>query len=280
VLALVERLVERVRISPSRFARAAVRVRSGRAARKVTQQFGRVLYRLQQMVSSMVSEVYTRPGHHPCLPAAVQQQLSEIVQPGDVLMTRKEFALTNYFLPGYWPHAALYLGAAEELRALGVHQHEHFASRWERLLHVDPLQPRRVLEAMKDGVWIRSLASPLSSDAVGVLRPKLSREQIAIGLTRGMFHEGKAYDFDFDFTRSDRLVCTEVVYRSYDGLGGLRFPLTRRAGRLTLAAEDIIRLALDGQGLEPVAAYAPAFAPCVVVGDQAADALRATSQGG
>jgi len=58
-------------------------------------------------------------------------------------------------------------------------------------------------------------------------------------LARGLSHEGKAYDFDFDFTRSDRMVCTEVVYRTYDGVGGMAFELKRRAVRL--GAEELAK---------------------------------------
>ena len=36
----------------------------------------------------------------------------EVCRPGDVLVVRKEYAATNYFLPGYWPHAALVIGSA------------------------------------------------------------------------------------------------------------------------------------------------------------------------
>lgn len=128
--------------------------------------------------------------------------------------------------------------------------------------------------ALKDGVWIRSLRSPFGSDSIAVLRPRLSAGEIAKAIARGMFHEGKSYDFDFDFTRSDRLVCTEVVYRSYEGIGGIRFELNRRAGRLTLAAEDLLRMALARTVFEPRAVYAPAFAPRLAFGSEAAEVLN------
>ena len=88
------------------------------------------------------------------------------------------------------------------------------------MLDLDQHEPGRVLEAMRDGVWLRSLGNPFRADAIAVVRPMLSQADIAQAIGRGMLHEGKAYDFDFDFTRSDRLVCTEVVYRSYQGIGG------------------------------------------------------------
>jgi hypothetical protein len=41
----------------------------------------------------------------------LQRALLEVAQPGDVFVTRHDDALSNLFLPGFWPHAALYLGA-------------------------------------------------------------------------------------------------------------------------------------------------------------------------
>ena len=62
-------------------------------------------------------------------------------------------------------------------------------------------------------------------------------------------------NFDFDFFSSDRLVCTEVIYRAYDGLEDLRFPLQERAGRKTLSAEDLLDFALDDGAFVPVAIF-------------------------
>ena len=85
------------------------------------------------------------------------------------------------------------------------------------------------------------------------------------------------YNFDFDFFSSDRLVCTEVVYRSYDGLDGIQFPLTERAGRKTLSAEDLLDFALNADVFEPVAIFG--VEGCdkgIVFGDQVRPLLMAS----
>ena len=87
---------------------------------------------------------------------------------------------------------------------------------------------------------------------------------------------GKSYDFDFDFARSDRMVCTEVVYRSFEGIGGIAFELTRRAGRMTLSAEDLLKKAIDQNGFTVHAVYCPAKSDVVNYSDGAVSILAGT----
>jgi hypothetical protein len=131
---------------------------------------------------------------------------------------------------------------------------------------------------MRDGVHLRLLDSPLRSDSVVVLRPRLAPSDIARGIARVLVHEGKPYDFDFDFRRSDRLVCTEVVYRAYDGLGGRSLPLVRRAGRPTLAGGDLIRYAAEAQHFVPVMAFAPRLMTGFLTGEESLRIVRAGLQ--
>ena len=112
-----------------------------------------------------------------------------------------------------------------------------------------------VLEARKDGVRFRPLHDTLSVDACVVLRPKLEQPQIVESLIRAMTHQGKSYDFEFDFRRSDKLVCTEVIYRAYHGIGNVEFELKTRAGRVCLSAEDLLDYAVAGKFFDTMVVY-------------------------
>ncbi len=151
-------------------------------------------------------------------------------RPGDVFVTRHDDALSNLFLPGYWPHAALYLGTAEEAAELGVGL---------------PAGGRWFLEAKKDGVLVRPAEETMQVDALVVARSPLKGEELGTALRRALANEGKPYDFLFDFRTADRLVCTEVVYRGFHGVGPVRFALREVGGRLCLPAEEFLNQAMD-----------------------------------
>lgn len=173
-----------------------------------------------------------QPGIGPAGPKRVTAEFRakalETARPGDVFVTRHDDALSNLFLPGFWPHAALYFGGA----ASGA--------------------PGDFLEAKKDGVRFRAAEETLEVDAFIILRPPLDEGTTAAALRTAGSHAGKDYDFVFDFRTSTRLACTEVVYRAYHGAGGLSFNLIETAGRHCLPAEELIQQALQ-QGFRIVA---------------------------
>lgn len=159
-------------------------------------------------------------------------ELLQFLQPGDVVVTRHDDALSNWFLPGFWPHAALYLGTSADLATLsGGEKAPAGEGPW-------------FLESKKDGVKIRSAAETLQVDALVALRGALNSAELKLGLERALSHEGKPYDFLFDFRTADRMVCTEVIYRGFHGIGPVKFELKEVGGRLCLPAEKFLEQAL------------------------------------
>src|SRR5690606_11842786 len=79
-------------------------------------------YRASSAVSTLIGDARIRAPRAgaalitPALLAELQPQL----RPGDIVIERRNWYLSNAFLPGYWPHSALYVGTAEDLRALGL----------------------------------------------------------------------------------------------------------------------------------------------------------------
>ncbi|MBK1831218.1 hypothetical protein JIN77_10805 [Verrucomicrobiaceae bacterium R5-34] len=208
---------------------------------------GSAVAELRQPFGVLAADAPQRsPGQLKRVTAEVMATISALLRPGDVFVTRHDDALSNLFLPGFWPHAALYIGSAEERGLLGVPTPAD-DSRCLELV--------RFLEAKKDGVLFRAFEDTLQVDAFMVLRPKLAQAECAEALTRAMSHEGKLYDFVFDFRKADRLACTEVVYRGYHGIGPVRFELRQHSGRSCLSAEDLIEQALGSGCFEKIADY-------------------------
>jgi len=179
----------------------------------------------------------------PDIIAALKPQL----RPGDIFITRHDDAMSNLFLPGFWPHGAFYIGTPDDRAAMGIKPVTDGVSRSDKDINI--------LEAKKDGVLLREIEETLHVDAFVVLRPNLSEAEITEALTRGLSHAGKLYDFVFDFSTSDRLVCTEVPYRAYHGVGPVHFNLSTKAGRKCLSAEDLLNQAISNGWFSPVLIY-------------------------
>ncbi len=174
-------------------------------------------------------------------------EIQAILKPGDIFITRHSRALTNLFLPGYWPHAALYVGYETDRARFEIEAPSKYLKHWSGR--------NCTFEALKDGVRFRTLEETLSVDAFVVIRPNFSEQDIAKALARVSKHVGKGYNFDFDFFRSDQLVCTEVIYRAFDGINNSFIPLTERMGRKTLSAEDLLDMSLDTNWAKPIAIF-------------------------
>ena len=201
-------------------------------------------YGLQTLLGGRFAGVHIVPNAVHVLTPDVLGPLRPQLQPGDVLLCRAEGKLTAALLPGFWSHAAIYLGSRAELESLNMRAQPHAASHWDEIPE-DSGPLGCVIEAVAPRVRISPLETCLNADHVIVFRPAVSREEIAAALGEAFGHLGKPYDFEFDFNVSSRIVCTELVYRCYHHRGPIQFPLVKRLGRFTLTGDDVVHLALD-----------------------------------
>jgi len=191
--------------------------------------------------------------------------LRRALRPGDVCLARREWHLSNIGLPGFWPHAMLYVGAAEERRRhlAGADVREWVGSQGrqdgdlEALLrercpeaYGRSLEPQeggrapRVIEAVAEGVSFTTLEHALGADCVAVLRPRLHDCEKAAAILRAFRYSGRPYDFNFDFLTDSALVCSELVYKCYEpsaGMKGLRLPLEEVCGHVVTPPNAFVR---------------------------------------
>lgn len=211
------------------------------------------IYRAQTFISSWVGDTKVREPHggKSLIQPAHLKELTGKLKPGDLMLERRNWFLSNAFLPGYWPHAALYVGTAEDLRRLGLDRDPRVRKHWEKFLTRDDKGHERVIiEAISEGVVFTSMEHSVGeADAAAFLRPNLSEERIKEVIARAFSHAGKPYDFEFDFFSTDKLVCSEVVYRAFDG--DIKLPLVDVMGRKTLPPIEIVRQCVRERNLPP-----------------------------
>ena len=168
-------------------------------------------------------------------------ELQPQLRPGDILIERRNWVLSNAFLPGFWSHAALYVGTPDEIEAMGLRDDPRVQSHWAEFSSPDREDHSRVIiEALAAGVIFTSIEHSVGeADAVAVFRPVLSDADRRECIARAFSHLGKPYDFEFDFFSTDKLVCTELIYRAYDGK--IDFSLVEVMGTTTMPAMNVIR---------------------------------------
>lgn len=190
-------------------------------------------------------------------------EMKKALEPGDIMFTRREWYVSNIGLPGYWPHAAFIIGSEKEREE---YFNDEAVESWVRTVGKDlgvevknlnqlleKAYPEaytnsnkkhegkevRVLEAIGEGVLFHSLEYSAAADSVAVIRPKLSKLDKAKAIYKAFSHAGKPYDFNFDFQTDLAIVCTELVYKSYEDK--IEFEVPRMLGRYVLSPNDMVK---------------------------------------
>lgn len=229
----------------------------------VRQGLYRVWFPAQKGVAKWMGDTRVRRAGKYLVGPELQAELNTRLEPGDVLLSRKNWYMSNVGLPGFWPHAILYIGEPAKLTAyfddasvleylksqsghdvsFEQYMSEKFGRLWQRYMAGTGQSDYHVIEAVKYGVLLNPLSKACGDYMVG-LRPKLDKVAKAQAIIEAFSHLDKPYDFDFDFATDDVLVCTELVWRSYrpgEDKQGLTFTLSDMAGRKTLPANEMAR---------------------------------------
>ncbi len=169
----------------------------------------------------------------------VREQLLGTLQAGDVLLEKTPFRLTDKLIPGYWGHAAIWIGTEKELRELGIWDHP-LVSRYHEQIN----QGRGVVEALRSGVEMNEIDHFLNIDSVGVLRKQsIGRDERIKVILSSLRQVGKPYDFNFDVESKERVYCSKLVYLTYSGVD---WPTKKSLGRTTFTPDDVASRALAG----------------------------------
>lgn len=239
-------------------------IRAGFQAFDIMRDFGlEAWFPVQKGVAQWMGDTRVRRLHEHLVSRAQLLEMHAKMEPADIVVARKNWFLSNIGLPGFWPHAELYIGSPAELSAYfdtpevtaqleqelgGKSFTEHVKSAhpaiwasYQERPHGDPI---RIIEATSEGVIFSALEYGAGADYVGVMRPRRSRAEKARAVLRALSYYGRPYDFNFDFLTDETVVCTELVYKAWEPTAtnrGVEFDMVRVMGRNTLPANDMVR---------------------------------------
>lgn len=177
-------------------------------------------------------------------------EMEKEIDPGDILLERRNWYTSNVGIPGFWPHAALYLGSPDKLNTyfddLNTKKYinaqgfsdigEYFRNLNNNFYDKYTSGSWEVIEAKAEGVILLPIKESAEADYVGVLRPKLSKLDKFKAISIAISHYGKNYDYHFDFITDSELVCTELVYKVYKSF--LDMDLVSHAGKMILPGAE------------------------------------------
>lgn len=228
---------------------------------RFTERLNRLMGRLSQFFGNTVGRVQTRSGklkfmaQDPVLMKALKSEL----KPLDVLLEKTPFRLTDYFIPGFYGHVAIWLGPPEEWGSWPV---LHEGKRIPLIAHPLVLklipqleEDRFVVEALRiPGVTMNPLEAFMDVDDLLILRAERLADPGELILST-LKQVGKPYDFNFDVETQREIVCSELAYVVFTDED---WPTERSLGRYTIGPDqvawkvfdnrfDVVRLYHDGK---------------------------------
>ncbi|SDW18709.1 Permuted papain-like amidase enzyme, YaeF/YiiX, C92 family [Lutibacter oricola] len=239
---------EHIKISKKRYTYLIKQKRAFNTKRGFTNFINSLVFGCSKIIGNTAGIIATRKGK-----LLNKKQFSNAIKtkskPLDVFLEKTPFRLTDKFIPGYWGHAAIYIGNENQLKELGV---------WENPLvkkyHQTIKNGACIIEALRSDVALHEFKKFTNIDDFAHLRlknkiPLAKKREMLI---RAFAQIGKKYDFRFDIESSKKIVCTELHYMIFDEV---KFNTTKNFGRYTLSADKIAEQALKNKPFKLINLY-------------------------
>ncbi len=180
------------------------------------------------------------------------QQIKDSLRPGDIIIKRNDEQLSNVGIPGFWTHSGIYLGSLEQLdscfkgtailkgQSPSAYIQENYPEAYEKLEGKKGL----IIEAIGKGVVINPVEHIAKVDYLAALRTTLSSEDIFKSLLTAFEYLGTPYDYLFDFSNDNKLVCSELVFLSFSASPnkqGVKFMMGDLNGETFLSPNDMAK---------------------------------------
>lgn len=192
----------------------------------------KIKFTSSQIVGNTMGIVHWRAGKLKDDAAMLKNMLAQL-QPGDILLEKTPFTLTDKSIPRHFGHAAIYIGTADQLREMNGLDLPVVQKNLAKIT-----EGHGVVEALRNGVQLNKLQDFMNVDDVAILRPKhlrLADRLEAVALALGNL--GKKYDFNFDVNTTDTIVCSELVYIAYPQVD---FVTKNVLGSFAITPDDIV----------------------------------------
>lgn len=159
---------------------------------------------LQQVVATKIGDFRIKntediKEHH--IPEGKVEEFHNELEPGDILIERRDWYSSNAFLPGYWPHGALYVGTPDDWKK---DKDENFLRKvikeLKRLVDIEDRNKTDARQTEEDGKThiqkMRELIEALElvdnenppDQKMGELIKKLNEKQIIEAVSEGVIH--------------------------------------------------------------------------------------------
>ena len=205
---------------------------------------------IQRAICNVASPVDMSFRHQKYITHKEIKKIKEILKPGDILIRRNDDQLSNVGIPGFWKHAAIYVGSTKEIneyfdsipRAKGEKPSDLIKSQNNKAYQKLGSKRFQIIEVVGEGTKFSPVGHIAKSDYFAALRPNLNKEQVFKALQNALSCYGLPYDYLFEFNSPNALICSQLVYRAYESnatFKAIDFKMGEYSGHPFLSPNDI-----------------------------------------